>query len=261
MNHRYNTRMSAVTDHYKHLLAAHYTWMFGTSFDEKVAEQKNLLAPLLQPLVPTHAAALAVDLGCGPGFQSIALAQLGFSPVLAIDTSAELLTELRTHSAALQIQPLHADLRSLAEHVPAGRAAAIVCMGDTITHLPAKSDVTALFRDIFTALAPGGVFVLTWRDLTPELHGADRFLPVRSDDTTIMTCFREYSTPEQVLVHDLIYTRAAAGPASAWTLNKSSYPKLRLSAAWLAEQLAAAGFAIESQGPAGRLLQITARKP
>ena len=45
----------------------------GASFDHRVAEQKALLAPTLQALVPTHASALAVDLGCGPGFQSIAL--------------------------------------------------------------------------------------------------------------------------------------------------------------------------------------------
>ena len=256
--------MSIVTDHYERLLAQHYTWMFGTSFDDKVAEQKSLLAPTLQPLVPTHASALAVDLGCGPGFQSIALAELGFSPVIAIDTSAALLAELRdhalrTHAARLPIQTHHADLRSLAELVPAGRAAAIVCMGDTITHLSTRADVAALFQSIYTALAPGGVFVLTWRDLTPELRGADRFLPVRSDDTAIMTCFLEYTSPEQVLVHDLIYTRDAA--SSNWSLNKSSYPKLRLSPAWLIEQLNTAGLTVESQGPAGRLLQITARKP
>ena len=72
-----------------------------------------------------------------------------------------------------------------------------------------------------------------------------------------MTCFLEYLNPEQVLVNDLIYTRTEDG----WSLNKSSYPKLRLSPAWLAEQLSAAGLIVESQGPVGRLLQITASKP
>jgi SAM-dependent methyltransferase len=261
---RYNLPMSAVTDHYDRLLAQHYTWMFGTSFADKVAEQKSLLAPALSPLVPTHASALAVDLGCGPGFQSIALAQLGFSPVIAIDTSAALLAELRTHSSAQQIQTHHADLRDLARIVPAARAAAIVCMGDTITHLPARADITALFHDVSTTLSSGGVFALTWRDLTPELYGPDRFIPVRSDDTAIMTCFLEYATSEQVIVHDLVYTREPSGPNTAqpsgWILNKSSYPKLRLSPSWLTAELAAAGLTIESQGPAGRLLQITARK-
>ncbi len=247
--------MSAVTDHYERLLAQHYTWMFGASFDEKVAEQKSLLEHLLPP-VSKQPTPLAVDIGSGPGFQSIALAQLGFSPVVAIDTSAALLNELRTHAAALPVQTHQADLRDLPQIVPPAQASAIVCMGDTITHLPAKSDVTALFHAVFTTLISGGVFVLTWRDLTPELHGTDRFLPVRSDENTIMTCFLEYATPDQVIVNDLIYTRAENG----WSLNKSSYPKLRLSPEWLAQQLTTAGLVIESQGPAGRLQQITARK-
>src|SRR5450631_2522984 len=220
--------MSTVTDHYERLLAQHYTWMFGASFDEKAAEQKSLLTPLLQSV--SLEPQLAIDLGSGPGFQSIALAQLGFSPVIAIDTSAALLNELRAHAAALPIETHQADLRDLPQIVPPAQAAAIVCMGDTITHIPAKSDVTALFHAIFATLIPGGIFVVTWRDLTPELHGPDRFIPVRSDDATIMTCFLEYATPEQVIVHDLVYTRAENG----WSFNKSSYPKLRLSAEWLA---------------------------
>src|SRR5580692_12079016 len=88
---RSNTRkiicMSEVTDHYEHLLAHHYTWMFGTSFADKVAEQKSFLTQALQSLKPSPTPQLAVDLGSGPGFQTIALAQLGFSSVLAIATS------------------------------------------------------------------------------------------------------------------------------------------------------------------------------
>ncbi|MCU1299598.1 MAG: hypothetical protein JWO91_3876 [Acidobacteriaceae bacterium] len=52
----------------------------------------------------TISGALAVDLGSGPGFQTIALAHLGFSPVLAIGTSSELLDELRCHVGSLPIQ-------------------------------------------------------------------------------------------------------------------------------------------------------------
>jgi SAM-dependent methyltransferase len=253
--------MSEVTDHYERLLAAHYTWMFGTSFADKVAEQKSILAQALQPLTETPIPQLAIDLGCGPGFQTIALAQLGFSPVLAIDTSAELLSELYSHATGLEIQTHQADLRELPQLVPAAQASAIVCMGDTLTHLPAKSDVTTLFHAIAKSLAPGGFLVLTWRDLTPELQGVDRFLPVRSDDNTIMTCFLEYppaeANAETVTIHDLIYIRQDG----AWTLNKSSYPKLRLSPKWLTQELIAAGLIVEFQGVAGRLLQITARKP
>ena len=254
--------MSEVSDHYERLLARHYTWMFGTSFADKVAEQKSVLAQAIGYLGQENARGLAVDLGSGPGFQSIALAELGFSPVIAIDTSAELLQELQKHTALLtdtehHVQTHHADIRELPRLVNPASATIIVCMGDTITHLPQKSDVTTLCDAIYDALVSGGIFVLTWRDLTAELHGVDRFIPVRSDENTVMTCFLEYASADAVNVHDLVYTRGPEG----WTLNKSSYPKLRLSADWLTQQLEAAGLTVEFEGSAGRLLEIVARKP
>ncbi|MGJ5755865.1 hypothetical protein [Streptomyces puniciscabiei] len=42
---------------------------------------------------------LAVDLGCGPGPQSLALARLGYAPVFPVDTGARPPDELTTHAA------------------------------------------------------------------------------------------------------------------------------------------------------------------
>jgi SAM-dependent methyltransferase len=249
--------MSTVNEHYERLLAKYYMWMFGTSFEERVHEQKSFLSRALEPLTNKPKDALAVDLGCGPGFQTIALAQLGFSPVIAIDTSAELLDELRTHINHLPVQIKKGDLRQLPAIVSPGRATVIVCMGDTLTHLPARSDVQALFHGVFDALHSGGMFVITYRDLTKELHGTDRFIPVRSDDNTIMTCFLEFENAETVVVHDLVHTRDTAG----WSLNKSSYRKLRLGMEWVCHELNQAGLTVVSQDSSGRLLAVVAAKP
>src|SRR5271163_4936263 len=105
--------MSTVNEHYERLLSKHYTWMFGASFDERVQEQQSFLSRALKPLSNKPDVALAVDLGCGPGFQTIALAQLGFSPVIAIDTSSELLDELRSHIGSFPVRTEKADLRDL----------------------------------------------------------------------------------------------------------------------------------------------------
>ena len=249
--------MASASEHYSTLLAHHYTWMFGISFSEKVAEQQSILAKsfLTAGFIPTGH---AVDLGSGPGFQSIALANLGFTSVLAVDTSSELLAELESHRDTQPIRTATADIRALSTLAPPASATAIVCMGDTITHLPAKSDLAGLFAAAFAALTPGGIFIISWRDLTPELAGPDRFIPVRSDDATIMTCFLDYATPDTVQVHDLIHQREASG---AWTLNKSSYPKLRLSSAFIADQLTQAGFKVHPADAAGRLLLLAATKP
>jgi len=242
-----------VTRHYESLLAPNYTWMFGVSFDAKVAEQRNLLERLLAADAPR--AGLAVDLGSGPGYQSIALADLGFSPVLALDLSKTLLEELDQHRGGRPIQPVCADLRELASHVRPGHAQVVVCMGDTLTHLPGRDSVAQLFRDARATLVPGGLIVLTFRDLSVELLGLERVIPVRSDPDRIMTCFLEFG-PDTVTVHDLVHIRESAG----WKLEKSSYKKLRLSPADVASSLRESGFEVLRSEPAGRMHAIVARR-
>jgi len=95
--------MSDVAKHYENLLARHYSWMVGTAFDAKVAEQQALLEEL-----GVHGEGLAIDLGCGPGYQAVALARLGYAPVRAMDSSEALLNELANNSKDLPIERVHA---------------------------------------------------------------------------------------------------------------------------------------------------------
>lgn len=247
-------RTTAATDHYDRLLAAHYTWMLGGDIAAAARTQAGLLRDL--GVLPESAGALAIDLGCGPGTQALALAELGYSPVVAVDTSRDLLDELSANAGDLSaIQPSHADLRdALSGH---DRAAAVVCMGDTLTHLPGKDDVRALLRDAARVLVPGGQLVLSYRDLTSPLVGTGRFLPVRATEDRIMTCFLEYTDSETVMVHDLIHTRCG----DKWTQEVSSYPKLRIGAAWLTRSCQEAGLAVrhDTTGPGGLRVVVAVR--
>ncbi len=248
--------MSEVQDHYSNLLAKHYTWMFGKSFAAKVAEQKTILEDALQPAADDFELGLAVDLGSGPGFQTIALCEIGYSPVLALDTSEALLAELQRHQGSLPVQTICSDLSKLSEFVPPATARAIVCMGDTITHLGSKTAVEDLLRLVFLALTPGGTFVLSYRDLSTEATGLDRFIPVYADENKVMTCFLEFDRSDTVLVHDLVHSREG----HHWLFEKSSYRKLRLPMDWLQDAMTQAGFIVH-QGLAGRLLRLVGQKP
>jgi SAM-dependent methyltransferase len=246
--------VTTAVDHYDRLLAEHYTWMLGGDLPALAAAERAFLSPL--GLEPGPAGLLAIDLGCGPGHTSLALAGLGYGPVYAIDLSQPLLDELATNAAdAPAVQPLRADLRNaLPRYVRPGSAAAVVCLGDTLTHLPTRGDVAALLRAIAEALAPGGKAVLSYRDLTVPLTGTARFLPVRATEDRIMTCFLEYPddyADYTVVVHDLVHTRP--GPGADWTLRTSSYRKLRLAHAWVLEQCRNAGLRVahEHPGPGG----------
>ncbi len=244
---------ASAQEHYENLLADHYEWMFGLPFEAKVAEQKTILDEFLGKDL---AGGLAVDLGCGSGFQSVALSERGYK-VLAIDTSEKLLRHLSARVGSRNIVTKHADLRELDSLVSPASVEIAVCMGDTLTHLSSRSEVSNLFQSVARALKPGGRFVATYRDLASvELLGLDRFIPVRSDDRRAMTCFLEYETVETVVVHDLINLRDDDGN---WTLHKSSYKKLRLPVKWVIAELLASGLSISGRSE-GRMVTIAATR-
>jgi SAM-dependent methyltransferase len=226
--------MDRVKTHYDLQLAAIYSWMAG-GLQKAIADNRQLLQQLG---IESVTKGLAIDLGAGSGFQSIPLAKLGFS-VIAIDFCAVLLSELRENSFDLAIATIEDDLLNFTQHI-SEPAQIIVCMGDTITHLPSLETVEALLSDITRNLSDRGKLILTFRDyVTAELKGVQRFIPVRSDDSRIFTCFLEYQ--EQYLeVHDLLYQKKF----EQWSMQVSSYRKLRLAPHWVKNCLEAKNLTI-----------------
>jgi SAM-dependent methyltransferase len=184
---------------------------------------------------PAGRGAVALDLGAGSGVHSVALAKLGYE-VVAVDLSPTLLAELEERRRHLPIRCVEADFTALPSDVPTD-AAVVTCMGDTLLHLPSEGAVRDALRAAHERLEPGGRFVASFRDLTGELTGTDRFIDVRSEPDRIFTCFLEYA-PDRVTVHDLVHVRDGAG----WRLRKSAYEKLRLAPRWVEHALREAGF-------------------
>ncbi len=96
-----------------------------------------------------------------------------------------------------------------------------------------------LFADVYRSLETGGKFVITFRDLIPELKGVDRFITVKSDPETIFTCFFEYESVH-VKVNDIIYRKSKDG----WKMDVSCYRKLRIPPEWVTKELSDLGFTI-----------------
>jgi SAM-dependent methyltransferase len=236
--------LPSVQQHYADLLAPIYVWMAGghdAAFRTGAAD--------VATLVPGHG--IAIDLGAGFGMHAIALARGGYE-VVAIDTSALLLDELKADSSDLAIRAVQADLRDFRRHVDVP-VSLIVCLGDTLTHLATAADVERLCRAAAAALEPGGRLVLTFRDYSRPATGDARFIPVRSDAARIHTCFLE-ELPEHMLVHDIVHER----DGDSWRMRVSSYPKLRLAPQAVAAMLRQAGLEPETAaGPRG-MVRITA---
>ena len=242
--------MASVQEHYDDHLGPVYGWMIGDFDVAKEAARTELRAAGIS----AGAGRLAVDLGAGPGAHAIALAEAGYS-VTAIDTCGALLDELQTHAGDLAITSVNDDVLHLRRHCE-GAQDVIVCMGDTLTHLPSLRSVEQLFEAISEALGPNGVFVSTFRDYGARaLEGVGRFIPVRQDDRRILTCFLEYRETT-VTVSDLLHERTDAG----WALRVSSYSKLRLSPEWTRSTLNRLGLvATLEAGPKGMVRLVAAR--
>jgi 2-polyprenyl-3-methyl-5-hydroxy-6-metoxy-1,4-benzoquinol methylase len=150
--------------------------MLGADVEEVAAHDRRLLEGLEISAPFSPDAAVAVDLGCGHGPQTLALADMGFSIVVGVDTSLELLAELRVRARSRPaVRALHADmLEGLAEVAASGPVDVVVCMRDTLLHLPDHHAVEALFQCAAAALAAEGTLVLSYRDLTGALEGIDR---------------------------------------------------------------------------------------
>jgi hypothetical protein len=241
--------MASVEEHYDQVLSDHYSWMFG-GLDSGLENNRRFFRK--HNIVP-HRNGVAIDLGAGCGFQSIPLANAGFS-VTAIDLDAKLLAELKRHPEAVDITTVQDDLVNFPRYVQ-DKAELIVCMTDTLLHLASKDNVSSLFSEVAQRLDDAGKFIITFRDLTAELSELDRFIPVRSDQNTIFTCFLEYE-PETVKVHDIVHTKNG----NEWTLSKSFYRKLRLSKRWVDEQLSHSGFGHITSTVEGGLVTVIAAK-
>jgi SAM-dependent methyltransferase len=196
--------------------------------------------------------ALVVDLGAGFGMHAIPLARAG-ARVLAIDSSEKLLAELARHAAGLAVTAVCDDLLSFRTHLT-GKASAILCMGDTLTHLPEHTHVDFLVQEVHEALSPGGQFVLTFRDYSQPLEGEARFVPVHSDERRILSCFLEYED-DTVVVHDILHERAG----DAWETRVSSYRKLRLAPERVVASLETIGFETRALQGARGMVRVTGK--
>jgi SAM-dependent methyltransferase len=193
----------------------------------------------------------AVDLGAGFGMHSIPLARCGYS-VLALDSSRILLSALSEQIGSLSVSTVEADLSDFSRHLT-DQPDLILCMGDTLTHLPDREAVEHLAGLAAHTLKAGGRFIVSFRDYSVPLADEKRFIPVRSDDQRIQTCFLEY-LDDHVQVHDILHERSGTD----WILTVSAYRKLRLSPDWVVEVLTAAGFTIRREAGLSGMLRLDA---
>jgi 2-polyprenyl-3-methyl-5-hydroxy-6-metoxy-1,4-benzoquinol methylase len=241
--------MSTVAEHYATLLAPIYLWMSG-GFDAAISGGETEIDGID---LGSLSGRTAVDLGAGFGTHTIPLARRGCR-VVATDTSPILLDVLRTHCRTLPVQVVEDDLLNFQKHLET-KVDLILCMGDTLTHLPEPQCVEQLFSHAAQTLNRGGKVVASFRDYSAPLIEVARFIPVRSDDDRILMCFLEYFL-DWVWVHDVVHERSGAG----WQMRVSSYKKLRLSPDWVCAALQACGLAARTEPGLSGMVRVVAER-
>jgi len=238
-----------VKEHYDNHLGNFYSWMLG-HFDSNEERMREFFAA---HGIASQTNQTALDLGCGNGIQSVALAKLGYK-VKAVDFNAQLLDELNEHKNHHGIEVINSDIINYLNSVNK-KFSLITCMGDTLLHLESREWVREFIKLCYENLEEGGKLILSFRDYTNELKGDARFIPVKSDDTRVMTCFLEYSD-EYINVTDLLYEKMNG----EWMQFVSSYKKIRVLPEEIEKYLRDTGFEIESNENFNRMIYLIANK-
>jgi SAM-dependent methyltransferase len=130
---------------------AFYTHLFT---EERMAAAPGEVERLLA-LAGVQAGA-ALDLCCGPGRHSLALAQRGFA-VTAVDRSRFLLDKARERAAGTAMEFVEADMREFARE---GAFDLAINLFTSFGYFETPEEDLRALRNVRTSLKPGGVFVI-----------------------------------------------------------------------------------------------------
>jgi SAM-dependent methyltransferase len=125
----------------------------------------------------------ALDLACGAGLYSVALAGAGMD-VTGVDISPGMLSlaQRRARDDDVSITLLEAPMEDLPPEI-AGPFDLAVCMGNSVPHLLSNEDLASFFRGVAGRLVPGGLLAVHLLNYTRILADRERVVGVtRSDD-------------------------------------------------------------------------------
>ena len=135
-------------------LAEDYDGMTG--FEHRFPYER----PFFRMLVERYHLKSALDAGCGTGFHSVLLAQLGIR-VTAVDISENMLIQARNHAKEykIPIQTINSTFPRLAQVVHT-KFDSIFCLGNTFAHVLSEKEFLASLKIFYKILNPEGLLFL-----------------------------------------------------------------------------------------------------
>lgn len=118
---------------------------------------------------------LVLDLACGTGSMTVALADRGYD-MIGVDASEDMLSEAYLRSEGRGILYLLQDMRSFELY---GTVGAVVCCLDSLNYLLTESDLSMAFSNVHNYLDPDGIFIF-------DMNTPYKFENIYSDNAYIL---------------------------------------------------------------------------
>lgn len=167
-------------------LASDYDTMTG--FENRFVTER----PFFRMIVERYGIKTAVDAGCGTGFHSLVLAQLGVS-VTGVDVSRAMLESLSRHAGQLNL-PVHgvqAGFESLSQSLN-GTYDAVFCLGNSLAHLLSTDQLRVALDNFVSLLNPGGRLFIQILNYDRILGQHERIQNVKEIGDTTFIRFYDY---------------------------------------------------------------------
>ncbi len=135
-------------------LAPDYDAMTG--FEKRFSTEQ----PFFSTIVERYKIGTALDAGCGTGFHSLLLAQLGVS-VTAVDVSPAMLENVTRHARQLNlsVKIVESDFQTLAQKL-GEQYDAVFCLGNSLPHLVDDRDLRSSLASFASLMNPDGILVI-----------------------------------------------------------------------------------------------------
>ncbi|MDZ4381854.1 MAG: class I SAM-dependent methyltransferase [Parvibaculum sp.] len=150
------------TDHYQHEYVESFVEKWDDLIDwESRAESEG---QFFIDILKERGKHKILDVATGTGFNSVQLLKAGFD-VTSVDGSAEMLGKAFTNARnnGFVMQTVHADWRWLNKDVH-GKFDAIICLGNSFTHLFEEKDRRRALAEFYAALKHDGILILDQRN-------------------------------------------------------------------------------------------------
>jgi glycine/sarcosine N-methyltransferase len=186
-------------------LAPDYDAMTG--FEKRFVVER----PFFRVLVERYAIRTALDAGCGTGFHSLLLSQLG-AQVTAVDVSQEMLKRAQLHAAAsgTELRTVHSDFLHLRENVK-GTFDGIFSMGNTLPHILSANDLLLTLQSFAELLHRDGLLFIQNLNYDRILRTQEPVQSVKEQDGVTFVRYYEFA-PSTIRFNILKITRSAGGP-------------------------------------------------